>query len=357
MKALRRRKCDHDWSSRLVGRTDLRLASRGRTFQVPGVTTGSDRVATLRGSGSERTGRRVGQTALLLLSVVIASSVGLGASRLVSSPSKTLNTQGLTRSKLPLGFLVSCSGSASGSHVSFSFDGLNVDWHWTTLGKFVLHKHGRVVMRADSVVGFPVIITAPHTQGLICIAKMVGYTSPVVLYFVVSGASVGAELQALYPKATGRYSSASFQAINRISPEIRVLGGSPALVLGDPRFDCLFVACVGTFSPVLIEHLIGGRLVNVSDQFPSIIRAEAASLSAVTHQKWFKTDGVWTFIGELEAWVADECRIGRGNTAWLQAENEVEHGQFKTWMAQFEPHFIEQLGADLKRWGYCSSAP
>jgi hypothetical protein len=241
--------------------------------------------------------------------------------------------------------------------VSFSFDGLNVDWQRNVLyGKFVLREHGRVVIRTDSIVGFPVIITAPRTKGLICIAKMAGYTEPVVLYYVVFGASVGAELQALYPKESGLYSSASFEAINRINFEIRVLGGSPALVLGDPRFDCLFVACVGTFSPVLIEHLVGGRLVNVSDWFPSIIRADAASLSAATHQKWFKND-VWTFIGELEAWVADECRIGRGSAAWLKAENEVEHGQFKTWMAQFEPHFIQQLGADLKRWGYCSSAP
>jgi hypothetical protein len=40
--------------------------------------------------------------------------------------------------------------------------------------------------------------------------------------------------------------------------------------------------------------------VNLSDQFPSIIRADAASLSAATHQKWFKND-VWTFIGALEA--------------------------------------------------------
>jgi hypothetical protein len=241
--------------------------------------------------------------------------------------------------------------------VSFSFDGLNVDWQRSVLsGKFVLREHGHVVIRTDSIVGFPVIITAPHTQGIICIAKMAGYTEPVVLYYVEYGASVGAELQALYPKASGRFSSASYDAINRISPEIRVLGGSPALVLGDPRFDCLFVACVGTFSPVLIENLVGGRLVNLSDQFPSIIRADAASLSAATHQKWFKND-VWTFIGELEAWVADECRIGRGSAAWLQAENEVKHGQFRVWMARVEPRFIQQLGADLKRWGYCSSAP
>ena len=267
-------------------------------------------------------------------------------------------SEGLARPTLPRGALVSCAGRANGSnHVSFSFDGLNVDWQRSVgSGKFVLREHGHVVIRTDSIVGFPVIITAPHTQGLICIAKMAGYTEPVVLYYVEYGASVGAELQALYPKVSGRYTSASFEAINRINPEIRVLGGSPALVLGDPRFDCLFVACVGTFSPVLIEHLVGGRLVNLSDQFPSIIRADAASLSAATHQKWFKND-VWTFIGALEAWVADECRIGRGSAAWLKAENEVEHGQFKTWMAQFEPHFIQQLGADLKRWGYCSSAP
>ena len=153
-------------------------------------------------------------------------------------------SEGLARPTSPRGALVSCAGRANGSnHVSFSFDGLNVDWQRSVgSGKFVLREHGHVVIRTDSIVGFPVIITAPHTQGLICIAKMAGYTSPVVLYYVEYGASVGAELQALYPKVSGRYTSASFEAINRINPEIRVLGGSPALVLGDPRFDCLFVA-------------------------------------------------------------------------------------------------------------------
>lgn len=50
---------------------------------------GGDRVATLLGGGSERTGRQVGRAAFLILSVVVASGVGYGVTRLVSSPSST----------------------------------------------------------------------------------------------------------------------------------------------------------------------------------------------------------------------------------------------------------------------------
>lgn len=47
---------------------------------------------------------------------------------------------------------------------------------------------------------------------------------------------------------------------------------------------------------------------------------------------------------------ADECRIGRGALAWHQAEYQVAHGEFRTWMAQNAPNFLKQLGADLTKW-------
>ena len=106
---------------------------------------------------------------------------------------------------------------------------------------------------------------------------------------------------------------------------------------------------------MLVERLEAGRLVDVSMQFPAVIAADARSLTANTHTSWYKTDGVFAFIGELEAWVADECRLGNGAAAW-GAEQEIAHGAYRQWMASIEPHYIAQLRADLVDWGYCSTA-
>lgn len=220
------------------------------------------------------------------------------------------------------GALVSYSGRTpadlpdSHIHVSFSFGGLSVDWTWRGLpGTFVLRERGEVVLRTASLFGFPIAFKAPGTQGLVCIAKTARDAEPVVLLFVASGAGAFAELQVLYPDAAGRYGSRSFGTVDEAVPEIRVLGGSPAIILLDGRFGCLLIACAGTDAPVLVERVMGDHLVDVSDQFPSIIRADAQRLVAGTHQQWYKDDGVWSFIGELEGWVADECRLGNGSAA------------------------------------------
>jgi hypothetical protein len=185
---------------------------------------------------------------------------------------------------------------------------------------------------------------------------MAANEGPVVLYFVASGAGAGGgeSFQALYPSTDGQYHE---QATGGPVSAIGILGGSPVVVAGDPRFAYRFADGAGTVFPIQITRIVDGRFIDVSHDFPSLIEHDAQSLAASTHTQWFEADGVQAFMGETAAWVADECRIGRGASAWRDAAYEVAHGQFRVWLKQNVPNFIEQLGADLKSWGYCSSAP
>lgn len=86
-----------------------------------------------------------------------------------------------------------------------------------------------------------------------------------------------------------------------------------------------------------------------------MIAADAGKLIASTQQHWYKVDGVNSFIGVLQSWVADECRLGNGPEAWQSAEQQVEHGLFRSWFVKNEPHYIAKLRSDLVSWGYCSA--
>jgi hypothetical protein len=245
---------------------------------------------------------------------------------------------------LPRGALVSCAGGDTLRPLAFSFDGLEVALTVKNDlgGTFVLRERGRVVLTAASWPGFPYVVSGPDTRGSICITRMAGNKTPVVLYFVASGAGAGGgeSFQALYPSKDGRYRQED-SGRGPVSA-IKILGGSPAIVAGNPRFAYTFADGAGTAFPILITRIVDGSLIDVTDDFPSLIEQDAQSLAASTHTQWFKADGVQGFMGETAAWVADECRIGHGASAWRYAEYKVAHGQFRVWLNQNVPDYIKQ---------------
>jgi hypothetical protein len=239
-----------------------------------------------------------------------------------------------------------------------SFDGLQVDWLNEQIGGELTARYdGHVVASTKSAIGFADTIKAPGTSGNLCIARVAGTSSPVVFDYAANGACCGSTLQALYRAGSGSFKVATFGIPITGAMELAVLGGAVAVVASDIRFDFLFTDGAGSATPVQVSRFVDGRLVDVSRQFPSLIAADAKELVASTHSSWFRADGVFAFIGELNAWVADECRLGNAATAWRTAENDVAHGQYRAWMAENEPHYLEQLGSDLLQWEYCSSAP
>jgi len=215
---------------------------------------------------------------------------------------------------------------------------------------------GATVVHTTDVPGFPATTSAPGTNGDLCVAKMAGYRTPVALVYTLAGACCGAVLVVAYPNPSGKYAVRDFVSSGVAPFRVDLLGRSLAIVGGDPRFSFLFTDGAGSASPVRVERLEDGRLVDVSRHFPQVLAADASRLTASTHSQAYQVDRVWAFIGELNAWVADECRLGKGSPAWKATQQAVDHGRYRHWMAKNEPHYLSQLKADLVRWGYCPSA-
>ena len=291
--------------------------------------------------------------ALVALAAACADQEASRPSTNVVLTSASMVATGSSKPSPPADALVWCSGTKT---MNVSFAGMQIRYgHFSSKG-FLLDVvyHGRSVFKSVSFLGFPAPISAPVTTGDTCIAKMAGYHAPVVLVYAVAGACCASFLQVVYPTSGERYVTTVFDVASEF--DIRVLGGSLALIVGDLRFDFLFTDGAGSITPVRVMRFEGGHLVDVSTKFPQVIAADASSLSQSTKQQWYRTDGVFGFIGELEAWVADECRLGKAPQAWRTAEQQVARGRYRHWMARNEPHYIQQLKADLVRWGYCPSA-
>ena len=82
------------------------------------------------------------------------------------------------------------------------------------------------------------------------------------------------------------------------------------------RFGCY--AC--TPMPIRLDAFVGHRLVDVTAKFPTLVAAEAASLwtgvqSAIATET---SDPAGAPFGEVAAWVADECTLHLGASAWTK---------------------------------------
>jgi hypothetical protein len=226
---------------------------------------------------------------------------------------------------------------------------MHVDWvDDGAQGKLIVRYRDRIVMSTKSANGFAQTILAPGTSGNLCIAKVVGYPSPVLFDYAVNGACCDSSLQVIYPVSNNRYRASAFDAPDTSPVRLAVLAEAVAVVTGDPRFEMLFTDGAGTATPVQVSRLADGHLVDVSAQFPEVVAIDVKKYS-----QWYRIRDVFVYIGDLEAWIADECRLGKGREAWGVATNQVEHGIHHAWLSEYEPQFIQQLSGDFKRWGYC----
>jgi len=309
------------------------------------------------------------RSAALFLVVLVAAGCVVASVKVESRPSgdgkppSSTGSSSTARTTTSAGIpavngLISCSGPSSSD---VSFDGMRVDETLSggplrLVKDFEVEYRGKNVFRSGALGLIAGSIPAPGTSGNVCIAGMAGYRKPIALARVV-GASLGgaSELDIVYPVSGDEYVGTEVGFPGVPTFDIRELGGSLAIVGGDRRFLFLFTDDAGSNSPIRVLRFEGGGLVDVSSQFPQLIAADAARLISSTRQPWYRADGVDAFIGVLEAWIADECRLGNAAQAWRSAERQVRYGTYHRQMAVSLPNFIQQLRADLGRWGYCPS--
>lgn len=257
----------------------------------------------------------------------------------------------------PPGSLIACSGSRISNREIVSFDGAEAVWRGSEIGgRMVVRYRGHMVISTRSAPGFAVPINAPLTSGNVCIASMGVRTSPVVFDYAVNGVCCGSTLQAIYEAAGGRYRVAAFQIATSGPFRLAVLHKSVAVIANDGRFLQLVMGDA-SIEPIQIARVVDGHLVDVSLDYRGLIAADAQGLAAGIRGPRYRVEGPLSFVGHLDAWVADECRLGNGQAAWRAAETEVKQGRYHHWMNENVPHWMDLLRKDLKGWGYCVSVP
>ena len=101
--------------------------------------------------------------------------------------------------------------------------------------------------------------------------------------------------------------------------------GRPELVTADDRFAYAFTFYAASVLPIRIVSYDHGTLTDVTSRFPSLVRAEAASLWAEYLKDRRSRDD--DLRGLLAAWLADEHRLGRADEGWKRIEAAYRRGE------------------------------
>lgn len=139
---------------------------------------------------------------------------------------------------------------------------------------------------------------------------------------------------------------------------LRTLQGRTVLLGGDGNFPYTFGCYACTPSPLVISALVGSRVLNVSSQFPTVMRGDAAVLWGDVRASLSSSGGYASLFGSLAAWTADECTLGEGASAWREVTSLAKKGLLsdaRYHQAIFLPkgYYLPDLDHFLLSSGYC----
>jgi subtilisin-like proprotein convertase family protein len=101
--------------------------------------------------------------------------------------------------------------------------------------------------------------------------------------------------------------------------------GRPELVSADDRFAYEFTFYAASVLPVQVWHFDHGALIDVTSQYPALVRRDAATLWTDYLQARGGADA--DVRGVLAAWLADEYRLGLGDEAWSKIRAAYARGE------------------------------
>jgi hypothetical protein len=143
----------------------------------------------------------------------------------------------------------------------------------------------------------------------------------------------------------------------------KVVGNQVLLTTGDGRFNYAFGCYACEVLPIVLDSVGTGGLTDVTAQHPSLVAANArATWKYVLGSVKAETAKVPRFIplpfGFVAPWVADECVLGRGASAWsavlrLQREGKLSDALYHEY-ATNHASFVANLHSFLLRDDYCT---
>ena len=166
-------------------------------------------------------------------------------------------------------------------------------------------------------------------------------------------ADVAAPRGALLPKPV-------WQDIGNPGVRLRDHAGSTLLVTSDDAFAYEFSYYAASGMPVRVLELRGGKFVNTTREHLKFVAADerfwwGTYKKDVVPNRTQIGDG----LGLLAPWVADECLLGNGATAWATMNRLQQEGALSPGVPGW-PHgaaYLKALGGFLVRGGYCPKSP
>ena len=130
--------------------------------------------------------------------------------------------------------------------------------------------------------------------------------------------------------------------------------GSPEFRGADFRFAAAFTAYAASGAPPMIFQFRGGKLVNVTRKFRSVIKSNLKQYLKL--YKEFRTDdSVPDVRGFLAAYTADKILLGQKSTAYDLVYAAYRRGELRGIDGDTSPsgkRYIADLRKFLRKWGY-----
>lgn len=195
--------------------------------------------------------------------------------------------------------------------------------------------------------------------GGICVVKVLGDLEPVGLVDLGEGGNwCATEWRFLVPTSGHRLRVVN---VNQCMYQSELFDADGQAAILTDNFQ--FIARLpghgdGGIAPVVLLSLTGNRVTDVTRHFPSIVQADAAS----QWQNYLNEAPVGGY-GALAAWMADECNLGDGDTAWTKLTALIQSGALRkeppedpggSWPSGRA--YVWLLRAFLQSHGYCQSA-
>jgi|HubBroStandDraft_1064217.scaffolds.fasta_scaffold23495_4 hypothetical protein len=159
-------------------------------------------------------------------------------------------------------------------------------------------------------------------------------------------------LQVFYEDKTGRprQTQLVFDQATLQSPDLMESNGHLVIVGSDGRFDYRWASYGFSDPPILVQEFQDGRLLDVTDEYPSLVRQDAAANWAEAHTPQVVQSGQQD--GLYAAWAADECRLESTAKVWSELNTLADSGVLTGDLQGKQ--FVADLERQLVSWDICS---
>lgn len=192
---------------------------------------------------------------------------------------------------------------------------------------------------------------AGEGSGPVCLARFAGGVTAVLVGTYSGGAHCCTWVYAYEPGYRPIW-----QDVGDPGVSLRDYGGYTLVVTADDSFAYAFDAYAGSGMPVRVLELRGGKFVDATSHYPSLVASDARfwwlQYKQVSAPKGEEPGGG---LGLLAAWAADECLLGQAAHAWSTLGHLLGDGSLQRGTPGWPTgaSYVRQLQAFLIKQGYC----